>query len=83
MLYHPKWRNPTRLPLFPLSSLKEITIINSFDCEDDPQFIRYFLEHGKVPKRIDLYVIGDLLKTIRERSFLLDFLLRVSYIFLL
>ncbi|KAI5640482.1 hypothetical protein M9H77_00416 [Catharanthus roseus] len=58
--HHQNWTNPARVPLCMLSSLREISIINCQDCEDDLQLIKYFLQHGEVLEKIDVYVANNL-----------------------
>ncbi|KAI5664633.1 hypothetical protein M9H77_23956 [Catharanthus roseus] len=58
--YHQNWTNPAGVRLCMLSSLREISIINCQDCEDDLQLINYFLQHGEVLEEIDVYVANNL-----------------------
>ncbi|KAI5664634.1 hypothetical protein M9H77_23957 [Catharanthus roseus] len=58
--HHQNWTNPARVALCMLSSLREIAIINCQDCEDDLQLIKYFLQHGEILEKIDVYVANNL-----------------------
>ncbi|KAI5664630.1 hypothetical protein M9H77_23953 [Catharanthus roseus] len=85
--HHQNWTNPARVPLCMLSSLREISIINCQDCEDDLQLIKYFLQHGEVLERLTsmlqiILIPRPTLKWLKRYLCFADFPQHVRFIFL-